>query len=289
MYKSVDGLMQLRAAHIHELQIFFEGWTSTESRRACFHKLLVSEDDPDTLFRKVAKLWQTRRSKSARILKYICWTIQWRASCLKQSPTRATRACKETQSQRVRLQRQLAKLLTDVTTNRFCATQVFLYSVLHGWIFLFFMTVDPLMLRVLQLESTSAQLEKGGPEMLGMLRLNAVQDRDHGAEVSFPVQLCLVGALSISMLIRVTCMEICFFASVRVQNNVRSVLVHAIFRKSMCIPDHELDIGRISNLMATDADKIGKWSSLLFSLSQWSWTFLSLPFLVYFLYQLVGL
>lgn len=143
--------------------------------------------------------------------------------------------------------------------------RVFLYSVLHGWTFLFFMTIDPLMLRVL---------------------LNAVQDGSK--EVSFPVQLCLVGALSLSMLVRVTCMEICFFASVRVQNNVRSVLVHAIFRKSLCVPDHELDVGRISNLMATDADKIGKWSSLLFSLSQWSWTFASLPFLVYFLYQLVG-
>ena len=112
--------------------------------------------------------------------------------------------------------------------------------------------------------------------------------QDGSKEVSFPVQLCLVGALSLSMLVRVTCMEICFFASVRVQNNVRSVLVHAIFRKSLCVPDHELDVGRISNLMATDADKIGKWSSLLFSLSQWSWTFASLPFLVYFLYQLVG-
>ncbi|CAE7932971.1 ABCC2 [Symbiodinium necroappetens] len=128
------------------------------------------------------------------------------------------------------------------------------------------MTIDPLMLRVL---------------------LNAVQDSG-STEVSFPVQLCLVGALSLSMLVRVTCMEICFFASGRVQNNVRSVLVHAIFRKSLCVPDHELDVGRISNLMATDADKIGKWSSLLFSLSQWSWTFASLPFLVYFLYQLVG-
>jgi len=83
-------------------------------------------------------------------------------------------------------------------------------------------------------------------------------------------------------------MEICFFASVRVQNNVRSVLVHSIFRKSLWIPDHALDIGKISNLMATDADKIGKWTALLFQLSQWSWTFFSLPILVYFLYGLVG-
>lgn len=147
--------------------------------------------------------------------------------------------------------------------------RVFLYSVLHGWSFLFFMTIDPLMLRVL---------------------LDAVQDMStkHSESLSFVTQLLLVAALSLSMLIRVTCMEICFFASVRAQNNVRSVLVHAIFRKALWIPDHLLDLGKISNLMATDADKIGKWSALLFQLSQWSWTFFSLPILVYFLYGLVG-
>ncbi|CAJ1399943.1 unnamed protein product [Effrenium voratum] len=133
--------------------------------------------------------------------------------------------------------------------------------------FLFFMTVDPLMLRVL---------------------LDAVQNANSKQSISFVTQLCIVCALSISMLTRVTCMEICYFASCRVQNNVRSVLVHAIFRKSLWIPDHLLDIGRISNLMATDADKIGKWSGLLFSLSQWSWTIISLPMLVYFLHGLVG-
>ena len=129
------------------------------------------------------------------------------------------------------------------------------------------MTVDPLMLRVL---------------------LDAVQNANSKQSISFVTQLCIVCALSISMLTRVTCMEICYFASCRVQNNVRSVLVHAIFRKSLWIPDHLLDIGRISNLMATDADKIGKWSGLLFSLSQWSWTIISLPMLVYFLHGLVG-
>ncbi|CAE7644984.1 abcC3 [Symbiodinium microadriaticum] len=164
-------------------------------------------------------------------------------------------------NRRARLAQEDLPKLPRVDDPEFLFSKVFLYSVLHGWTFLFFMTIDPLM-------------------------LNAVQDSG-STEVSFPVQLCLVGALSLSMLVRVTCMEICFFASVRVQNNVRSVLVHAIFRKSLCVPDHELDVGRISNLMATDADKIGKWSSLLFSLSQWSWTFASLPFLVYFLYQLV--
>lgn len=194
------------------------------------------------LFRNVGKLfsepWQlmlasTWKAKehhqrdgadSARLLRSISWSIQWR---------------------------------------------VFLYSVLHGWSFLFFMTIDPLMLRVL---------------------LKAVQDAgEHSVEsISLVTQFLLVGALSLSMLFRVTCMEICFFASLRVQNNVRSVLVHSIFRKSLWIPDHALDVGKIANLMATDADKIGKWSALLFQLSQWSWTFLSLPVLAYFLYGLVG-
>ena len=146
---------------------------------------------------------------------------------------------------------------------------LFLYSILHGWTFLFFMTIDPLMLRVL---------------------LNGVEydAGKHAQSPSVSEQFLVVGALSLSMLIRVTCMEICFFASVRVQNNVRSVLVHSIFRKALWIPDHVLDVGKIANLMATDADKIGKWSGLLFQLSQWSWTICSLPVLIYFLYGLVG-
>lgn len=160
-----------------------------------------------------------------------------------------------------------ARLLRSISWS--IQWRVFLYSLLHGWTFLFFMTIDPLMLRVL---------------------LNAVQDMStrHTESTSIVTQFLLVGALSLSMLFRVTCMEICFFASLRVQNNVRSVLVHSIFRKSLWIPDHALDIGKISNLMATDADKIGKWTALIFQLSQWSWTFLSLPVLAYFLYGLVG-
>lgn len=190
---------------------------------------LPSVDEPESLFERCAKLWKQKGqprngADSARLLRSISWSIQWR---------------------------------------------VFLYSVLHGWSFLFFMTIDPLMLRVL---------------------LKAVQNAgEHSVEsISLVTQFLLVGALSLSMLFRVTCMEICFFASLRVQNNVRSVLVHSIFRKSLWIPDHALDVGKIANLMATDADKIGKWSALLFSLSQWSWTFLSLPVLAYFLYGLVG-
>eukprot|EP00931_Biecheleriopsis_adriatica_P049874 TRINITY_DN28859_c0_g1_i1.p1 TRINITY_DN28859_c0_g1~~TRINITY_DN28859_c0_g1_i1.p1 ORF type:complete len:1375 (+),score=210.90 TRINITY_DN28859_c0_g1_i1:32-4156(+) len=143
--------------------------------------------------------------------------------------------------------------------------RLFLYSLLHGLFFLFLMTIDPIMLRVLL---DSAQ---GGNGAIGIQK-----------------QLGLVMALSLSMLVRVTCMEICYFASCRVQNNVRSVLVHAIFRKALTLPDHLVDAGRITNLMATDADKVGKWSGLLFSLSQWSWALLSLPAIVYFLYKLVG-
>lgn len=190
---------------------------------------LPRADEPEGLFQKCAELWKSQKVKD-----------------------------KDNDS---------AQLLRSICWR--IQWRVFLYSVLHGWTFLFFMTIDPLMLRVL---------------------LNAVQDMStrHTETVSIVTQFLLVGALSLSMLIRVTCMEICFFASVRVQNNVRSVLVHSIFRKSLWIPDHALDTGKISNLMATDADKIGKWTALLFQLSQWSWTFFSLPILVYFLYGLVG-
>eukprot|EP00930_Biecheleria_cincta_P035016 TRINITY_DN24126_c0_g1_i1.p1 TRINITY_DN24126_c0_g1~~TRINITY_DN24126_c0_g1_i1.p1 ORF type:complete len:1366 (+),score=195.29 TRINITY_DN24126_c0_g1_i1:71-4168(+) len=183
---------------------------------------LPSADDPQQLFKRCSELWRSQRGKSARIMRCVCWKVQWR---------------------------------------------LFLYSFLHGWTFLFLMTIDPLMLRVL---------------------LQAAQHSSTEPAVSLPKQLLLAAVLSLSMLVRVTCMEVCYFASTRVQNNVRSVLVHAIFRKALAIPDHELDVGRVTNLMATDADKVGKWSWLLFSLAQWTWTLLSLPVILYFLYELVG-
>ncbi|CAE8677285.1 unnamed protein product, partial [Polarella glacialis] len=142
-----------------------------------------------------------------------------------------------------------------------------LTSFLHGWTFLFLMTIDPLILRVL---------------------LNSAQGSE-GGDVPLNVQLLLVLVLSLSMLVRVSFMELCYFHSARLTNNVRSILVHAIFRKALCVPDHEVDAGRITNLMATDADKLGNTAWVIFSFSQWTWAVVSLPAVVYFLYRLVGI
>lgn len=143
-------------------------------------------------------------------------------------------------------------------------------SFYHGWLFLFLMTIDPLMLQVLL---QSAEGHSVGSNATG---------------ASLTSQLLLIIVLSISMLTRVSAMEMCYFHSARVANNVRSVVVHAIFRKALVIPDHELDTGKITNLMATDADKLGYTAWLLFSISQWTWAIVSLPVVVYFLYKLVG-
>lgn len=144
--------------------------------------------------------------------------------------------------------------------------RLFLYSFVCGWTFQLLLLIDPLLLRSL-LDST---------------------DGNKAEQLSFARQLGLILLLSVSMLARVTCMELCYFASMRVQNNVRSVLVHAIFRKALAVPDHMLDTGKVTNLMATDADKIGKWSSLIWSASVWSWSIISTPVILYFLYELVG-
>eukprot|EP00392_Amoebophrya_sp_AT5.2_P010444 g10504.t1 len=44
----------------------------------------------------------------------------------------------------------------------------------------------------------------------------------------------------------------------------------------------------LTNLMSTDADKLGKMPWIIFSFSQWSWALVSLPVVVYFVYQVIG-
>ncbi|CAD7971810.1 unnamed protein product, partial [Amoebophrya sp. A25] len=133
-------------------------------------------------------------------------------------------------------------------------------------------------------------------------------------------------------------MELCFFASMRVTNNARSAIVHAVFkhamystrgggasagggdnvqqgveveqdaggaRKDVVLGEHadhdaqpaivkesrdsckadsraadasSLDrIGTLSNLMSTDADKLGKMPWIIFSFSQQTWAICSFP------------
>jgi hypothetical protein len=153
---------------------------------------------------------------------------------------------------------------------------VFWFSFLHGWLFQACMLLDPIVLNVLLKRS-----QGGAPVLLSLV---------------------LVLGLSISMAVRVTCMEITYFASVRVANNGRTALVHSVFKKALTlghchcsgsggassVATSEYDAGKLTNLMATDADKIGKSWWVTGFLSQWTWAVLSLPLVTYFLHKLVG-
>jgi ABC-type multidrug transport system fused ATPase/permease subunit len=145
--------------------------------------------------------------------------------------------------------------------------KLFLYSFVHGVFFLACMFADPLILNPL-LQSGSTDVEAGVPWK----------------------QLGLVALLSVSMLIRVTCMELCYFGSTRVMNNARSILVRAIFCESMHMDPNDVawTSGKLTNLMATDADKLGKTSWTVWCIVAWSWAVVSSPLVVYFMYKLVG-
>ena len=85
-------------------------------------------------------------------------------------------------------------------------------------------------------------------------------------------------------------MEVCFFGSVRVMNNARSAVVPAVFSKALRgEASRRLDSGALTNLMATDADKLGRWTWTIFFLSQWTFAVASLPAVVYCMYDLLGL
>ncbi|CEO96031.1 hypothetical protein PBRA_004721 [Plasmodiophora brassicae] len=139
---------------------------------------------------------------------------------------------------------------------------VFLSSYLHGIAFLACMFIDPIVL--------AALLSASAPMTLSYV---------------------LVGVLSVSMLVRVSCMEYCYFQSTRVANNARTALCQALFssviRQRVGVRDRP-DTGKLANLMATDADKIGQWAWGVFFLAQWTWAVVSLPAVIYFLHRLVG-
>jgi hypothetical protein len=104
--------------------------------------------------------------------------------------------------------RKMGTLRLLLTLTYSIQPSVFMASLLHGWLFLLCMFLDPLLLqRLLQHSAT-----------------------DPG---SVWYSLFLVTVLTLSMLVRVTCMECCFFQSVRVMNNARSTVVHAVYRKSI--------------------------------------------------------
>ena len=76
--------------------------------------------------------------------------------------------------------------------------------------------------------------------------------------------------LAVSMLVRVSCMELCYFASVRASNNARTQLVVSVFRAAIvgCEGAGKASRGKLTNLMATDADRIGSAGALTWTIAQ---------------------
>jgi ABC-type multidrug transport system fused ATPase/permease subunit len=191
-------------------------------------------------------------------------------------------------------------------TNVLFHTQrgVFLESFLLGWLFLSLMFFDPIILQAL-LATTSSPAPLPSNESLALPpaattlpTANPLTDlpalttpgtaasagEAHGLWYKF----ALVGILSLSMLVRVTCMELCYFTSVRACNNARSTLVMAIFHSSLTAASSPQDTGRLTNLMATDADKFGKSEWLVWFASTFTFALISLPAVLFQLYTLLG-
>lgn len=160
---------------------------------------------------------------------------------------------------------------------------VFAASFCAGWAFLAAMFCDPIILN--QLLSTSEE----APQNATFATLAAP---DAPPPASYVLrQLALVGLSALSMLVRVTCMELCYFFSKRVANNARTTLVLAVFRST--IRPHAMRVrgaavGALTNLMATDADRIGRTEWFVWTLAQWTWSVVSLPFIIWMMWRLLG-
>lgn len=141
--------------------------------------------------------------------------------------------------------------------------KVFLTCLGFGYTFLGCMFADPLLLNKL-----------------------LVSTNEGGAQVQSSLLYVLI--LSASMMLRVVSMEMCYFFSVRTMNNARSALVQAIYQKTFRIKSSVSDDGTLTNLMATDADKLGKAEYLGWFVACWTWAIVSLPGTIYFLWRLVG-
>ncbi|KAJ3120851.1 hypothetical protein HK100_012631 [Physocladia obscura] len=128
--------------------------------------------------------------------------------------------------------------------------RVFLTSFLNGTVFLSCMFIDPILLK----------------ELLSRRE-------------SFYTSLALVTGLAVSI-----------FESSRVSNNIRTALVQAIFRTTIntSVAKNRNAGGMLTNLIATDTEKLGGFTWGIFALSQWTFSVFSLPFVIYLLHDLVG-
>jgi ATP-binding cassette subfamily C (CFTR/MRP) protein 1 len=148
---------------------------------------------------------------------------------------------------------------------------IFIQCCMAGWLFLGCMFADPILLHLL------------------------LTDFDHKQASVFAAMptlrnLGLALALAVSMLLRTTCMELCFFASTRCANNARSSLIIGVFRSSLSALSGRVggSAGSLTNLLATDADRIGNAVALIWSFSQWTFSVCALPMVVYLMWELLG-
>jgi ABC-type multidrug transport system fused ATPase/permease subunit len=146
-----------------------------------------------------------------------------------------------------------------------------------GWLFLACMFTDPLILNRLLDSASANDSNDGHGDSNAMLRRN----------------LLYALILATSMTVRVICMEMCYFYSVRMTNNARSALTQAVYRRALRVSSSSgaasvLSDGQLTNLMATDCDKLGKVDWFGWFVCCWTWAVVSLPATVYFLWALVG-
>ena len=191
------------------------------------------------------------------------------------------------------------------TTFIYSQRRVFWQCILTGWAFLLCMFADPnllhLLLVTLQPPRGNATLQELGAASTASNAAVGVVDGQmllsESADGGWPStallrSLCLALLLAASMLVRTTCMELCYFASYRIANNARSRLVMGVFRSAFNPSSAAAfggdDSGRLTNLMATDADGIGKADNATWAFSQYTFSVASLPAVIYLMWRLLG-
>ena len=67
-------------------------------------------------------------------------------------------------------------------------------------------------------------------------------------------------------------------------------LIVGVFRAAIRGVEHasKASRGRLQNLMATDADRIGDAAALIWTVSQWTFSVCCFPAIVYFMWELLG-
>lgn len=138
----------------------------------------------------------------------------------------------------------------------------FSLCMLHGWLYLILMSfVDPIVMhKLLSSESGKTPLRH---------------------------DLVLALILSTSMLVRVSCMEVCFFYSVKTMCRSRSILQFNLLHNLFSTRDNDNNT-LLPTLVSSDAERFGSSSWVIFFLSSWTFAIVSLPFTMWMLTYLVG-